>query len=46
MKLLKYAYEKINKHPAPYYYNYSLLTVLSKPLRQWVASMSGSKLCV
>lgn len=37
MKLFKYAYEKINKKPAPYYYNYSLFKVIGKPIRKWVA---------
>ena len=37
MKLLKYAYEKINKKSAPYYYDYSLSTVIGKPIRKWVA---------
>ncbi len=37
MKLLKFAYEKIKGQPAPYYYNYSVLTVIKKPLRKWVA---------
>ena len=37
MKLLKFAYEKIKGEPAPYYYNYSILTVIAKPLRKWVA---------
>lgn len=37
MKLLKAAYERIKGKPAPYYYNYSLLTILGKPVRKWVA---------
>ena len=37
MKLLKFAYEKIKGQPAPYYYNYSMLTVIKKPIRKWVA---------
>lgn len=36
MKLLKWAYEKIKKQPAPYYYDYSILTVLAKPWRKWL----------
>lgn len=39
MKLLKYAYEKIKGKPAPYYYNYSILTILAKPIRKWVAQV-------
>ena len=45
MKLLKYVYEKTNKKPAPYYYNYSLLTVIGKPIRKWVAQCLASN-CV
>lgn len=37
MKVLKWAYEKIKKKPAPYYYNYSILTVIGKPIRKWIA---------
>ena len=33
MKLLKYVYEKINKKPAPYCYDYSLIVVVSKPIQ-------------
>lgn len=36
MYLLKRLYEKIYKKPAPYYYDYSLATVLMKPLRKWL----------
>ena len=36
MKILKWAYEKIKGKPAPYYYNYSILTVIGKPIRKWV----------
>ena len=39
MKLLKFAYEKINKRPAPYYYDYSPLTVIKKPLRKWITNV-------
>ena len=38
MKLLKLAYEKLTGKPAPYYYNYSVLTVLGKPVRKWVTN--------
>lgn len=37
MKLLKYTYEKIKGKPAPYYYNYSIFTIIGKPIRKWVA---------
>ena len=37
MRVAKYIYEKVKKTPAPYYYNYSLLTVIRKPIRKWIA---------
>lgn len=39
MKLLKFAYEKIKGKPAPYYFNYSVLTVIGKPIRKWVCQV-------
>ena len=39
MKLLKYTYEKISGKRAPYYYNYSILTILAKPIRKWLAQV-------
>lgn len=39
MKLLKCAYEKIKKQQAPYYYNYSILTIIGKPIRKWVTNV-------
>ena len=38
MKLLKWFYEKRHKSPAPYYYNYSPLTILFKPVRKWLTN--------
>ena len=38
MRLLKTIYEKTHNRPAPYYYNYSLKTVLSKPIRKWLTN--------
>ncbi len=38
MKLLKWAYEKKNKRPAPYYYNYDLITIIKKPIRKWITN--------
>lgn len=35
MILAKWLYEKVKKRPAPYYYNYSLLTILCKPIRKF-----------
>ena len=38
MKLLKWGYEKIKKKEAPYYYNYSIWTIISKPIRKWLTN--------
>ncbi len=38
MKLLKFCYEKITGKPAPYYYNYSILTVILKPIRKYIVN--------
>lgn len=38
MKILKYAYEKINGKPAPYYYDYSLIKIIVKPLRKCITN--------
>lgn len=42
MRLLKWLYEKKNKKPAPYYYNYSILKIIGKPIRKWVANSIAS----
>lgn len=39
MFILKWLYEKVKGKPAPYYYNYSLLTVLCKPVRKFIAQV-------
>ena len=39
MLILKYIYEKINNKPAPYYYNYSVSTIIKKPIRKFVANV-------
>lgn len=39
MKIIRNLYEKINNKEAPYYYNYSLLTIVSKPIRKWVTNV-------
>lgn len=36
MKLAKIMYEKINKKEAPYYYDYSILKIIGKPVRKWL----------
>lgn len=38
MKLLKWMYEKKNKKPAPYYYDYSICTILLKPVKKWITN--------
>lgn len=38
MKLLKLLYEKKHGAPAPYYYNYSICTVIAKPIRKWLTN--------
>ena len=42
MILLKFAYEKIKGKPAPYYYDYSLPKIISKPIRKWVTNTLAS----
>lgn len=39
MKLLKWAYEKKTGKKAPYYYDYSILTIIAKPIRKFVAQV-------
>lgn len=39
MKLLKWVYERKTGKPAPYYYNYSILTVISIPIRKFFAQV-------
>lgn len=39
MKLLKRLYEKRTGKEAPYYYNYSLLTIFCKPIRKWLTNV-------
>ncbi len=38
MSLLGWLYRNVTKKDPPYYYNYSLLTVLTKPIRKWVTN--------
>ncbi len=42
MKILKYIYEKVKGSSAPYYYNYSLLTIIGKPIRKWTTNTVAS----
>ena len=39
MILLKYTYEKIKKKPAPYYYDYSIISIIGKPIRKWITNV-------
>ena len=39
MRFLKKAYEKRTGKPAPYYFSYSLLTIITKPIRKWVTNV-------
>ena len=39
MKWFKFAYEKIEGKEAPYYYRYSLLTIIGKIIRKWIAQV-------
>jgi hypothetical protein len=39
MKLLKWVYEKSTGKSAPYYFNYSALTIVVKPIRKVVAQV-------
>lgn len=39
MLLLKCAYEKLYHKPAPYYYSYSLQTIIKKPIRKFVTNV-------
>lgn len=38
MRVFKAIYEKTHNKPAPYYYNYSLGTILFKPIRKWLTN--------
>lgn len=38
MKILKWLYEKKMKRSAPYYFNYSIATIIKKPIRKWITN--------
>ena len=42
MKLLGFLYKKIKKKEPPYYYNYSLLTIIKKPIRKFFTNVIAS----
>ena len=44
MILAKWLYEKVKKKPAPYYYNYSLVATIAKPIRKFLTN-SVAPLC-
>ena len=39
MKILKFLYEKKTGKEAPYYYSYSLLTIINKPIRKFFSQV-------
>lgn len=39
MRLLKLAYELIKKEPAPYYYDYSILKIITKQIRKFFVNV-------
>lgn len=39
MRLLKWIYEKTHHKPAPYYYSYSILKIICKPIRKWLTNV-------
>lgn len=39
MKVVKWLYEKITKREAPYYYNYSVLKIVAKPIRKYFTNV-------
>lgn len=39
MKYLKWVYEKVYQKKAPYYYDYSVGTIIMKPIRKWLTNV-------
>ena len=39
MKVLPWIYKKIKKKEPPYYWNYSILTIIAKPIRKWITNL-------
>ena len=39
MKCLKFIYEHLKKEKAPYYYDYSILTIIKKPIRKYFTNV-------
>lgn len=42
MKVLEILYEKRYGKPAPYYYKYSLMTIVKKPIRKFITNVIAS----
>lgn len=38
MKILKFFYEKFTHKPAPYYFDYSVFTIIFKPIRKYIVN--------
>ncbi len=39
MKILSRMYKRIKKSDPPYYYDYSITTIIAKPIRKWVTNV-------
>ncbi len=39
MKIVKFLYEKLTGKTAPYYFNYSILTIIAKPIRKYFTNV-------
>jgi len=39
MRLLSWCYEKVTKKPAPYFFRYSIVINLLKPIRKWMTNV-------
>ena len=42
MKILKFLYKKFKKKEPPYYYDYSLITIIKKPIRKFFTNVIAS----
>ena len=42
MNILKVIYEKKKGKSAPYYFNYSVFTIIGKPIRKWMTNVIAS----
>ncbi len=39
MRILRLIYKKVKKKDPPYYFNYSVWTIVTKPIRKWIANV-------